>query len=60
MLSYHSNSQETVSKIYHRLQLEHIPLWFNEQKETMNNLKERYEFLHYCPFSKRCNYCSFS
>ncbi|CAF0849591.1 unnamed protein product [Adineta steineri] len=44
MISYDSNSQEIVSKIYHYLQLEHIPLWFNEQKEMANNLKKRYQY----------------
>ncbi|CAF1136845.1 unnamed protein product [Adineta steineri] len=39
MISYDSNSQETVSKIYHYLHLEHIPLWLNKQKETTNDLK---------------------
>ncbi len=58
MLSYDSKSQEILSNISHHLQLKHVPLWFNEQKETMNNLKERYELLHYCLFSKRCNFTS--
>ncbi|CAF0783626.1 unnamed protein product [Adineta steineri] len=40
MISYDSNSQEIVSKIYHYLQLEHIPLWLNKQKETTNDLKK--------------------
>ncbi|CAF3640129.1 unnamed protein product [Adineta steineri] len=40
MVSYDSNSQEIVSKIYHHLQLKHMPLWLNEQKETTNDLKK--------------------
>ncbi|CAF1459523.1 unnamed protein product [Adineta steineri] len=40
MISYDSNSQEIVSKIYHYLQLKRIPLWFKEQKETTNDLKK--------------------
>ncbi|CAF1281124.1 unnamed protein product [Adineta steineri] len=40
MISYDSNNHETVSKIYHYLQLVHIPLWLNEQKETTNDLKK--------------------
>ncbi|CAF4203302.1 unnamed protein product, partial [Adineta steineri] len=40
MISYDSNSQEIVFKIYHYLQLEHIPLWLNKQKETTNDLKK--------------------
>ncbi|CAF1006613.1 unnamed protein product [Adineta steineri] len=56
LISYDSNSQEIVSKISHDLQLEHIPLWFNEQKETTNDLKKRYNFLCCFPLSKHCNY----
>ncbi|CAF1204212.1 unnamed protein product [Adineta steineri] len=40
MISYDSNSQETVSKIQHYLQLEYLPLWLNKQKETTNDLKK--------------------
>ncbi|CAF0784462.1 unnamed protein product [Adineta steineri] len=40
MISYDLNSQEIISKISHDLQLEHIPIWCNEQKEMANNLKK--------------------
>jgi hypothetical protein len=43
MLSYNSHSQDIVSKIYNILQDEHIPVWFDENGDSKDDIHERYE-----------------
>ena len=43
MLSYNWNSQAIVSKIYHILKDENIPIWFDIQGDMKDNIYDRYE-----------------